>query len=72
MLQDGELPIHYAANYGQTEMVELLVDEYGIDPAVKSDVCNNELYANNLCSSCNQISLVPRVSPMHFKGRAWA
>ena len=69
MLQEGTFPIHCAANFGQTEMVELLVDEYGIGPAVKSDVCNHKLYANDLCSSCNHISLVPRVSPMHFKGK---
>ena len=37
--QEGSQPIHYAAFQGQTEAIELLVDKYGVDPGVLSEVC---------------------------------
>ena len=30
---------HYSAQLGHEEITEMLIDEYGVDPASKSDVC---------------------------------
>ena len=38
ILQGGTQPIHFAAHFGKTEIIEVLVDSYGIDPSTQSEV----------------------------------
>ena len=33
-------PIHVAARNGHTEVINMLVETYGVDPQAKADVCN--------------------------------
>lgn len=37
-VKEGAVPIHFAAHYGHPDVVEVLVDMYGVDPGVKSEV----------------------------------
>ena len=38
MLQEGACAIHLAAFQGHTEVIELLVDQYSVDPGTLSSV----------------------------------
>ena len=37
-LQDNRTLLHYTAQCGSVKIVELLIDQYGMDPPVKSEV----------------------------------
>ena len=38
LLQDDSTVVHFAAAWGYVEITEILIDDYGVDPASKSDV----------------------------------
>ena len=59
--QEGGQPIHLAAFQGQTEAIELLVDKYGVDPGVRSEVNAKHTPAAYMCSGsipCLSLCLV--------------
>ena len=58
VFQEGASPIHFAANFEHPDLVELLVDEYGVDPGFKSDVRNHEQYTSTNCVLLHNLSYI--------------
>ena len=42
LLQDTHNTVlHYAAEFGHVEITEMLIEKYGMDPAIESAVCSD-------------------------------
>ena len=41
---DGRRPIHYAADYGQKEIIEYLIDQLGSDVNVSSKISSSKIF----------------------------
>ena len=39
LLQDNFTVVHFSAQSGYVELTELLIDQYGMDPACEAEVC---------------------------------
>ena len=49
-IQDGGQPIHFAASGGKEKIIDVLIDEYHVDPLEKVHVCTLlELHNRTLC-----------------------
>ena len=44
MQGQGNTILHYSAEFGHVEITEMLIEKHGMDPAIKSTVCNDVIY----------------------------
>ena len=61
--QDGCQPIHFAANTGQTEVIEFLVDKHGMNPGTLSEV--------QVCNFCIQKPIQSSEGTMQYIKTYW-
>ena len=63
-VQEGGRPLHFAAHLGCTDVVEMLLEQYGADATLASDVSDNvKLYfvipPCPLCACLNYLKVEP-------------
>ena len=49
LTQTGMQPIHSAASNGHIDVINVLVEKYGVDPQEKAEVCTLYTYVYNAC-----------------------
>lgn len=53
--QSGRQAIHFAATYGQTEMLTSLIDNFGVDPQEKAEVLQDVFVFGDVASRIRTI-----------------